>query len=76
MGTDTADRPSIIFPPPLFFSHFWVPAFFYLVMENMKILTLARKCGNHAILFACFKFGTVLHCYRYWGIKDLDGEKF
>jgi hypothetical protein len=22
---------------------------------NMKILTLARKCGNHAALFACFK---------------------
>jgi len=38
----------------------------------MKILTLAQKCGNHAILFARFKVGTALHRYRYWEIGDKE----
>jgi len=36
----------------------------------MKILTLARKCGNHAVLFACFKLGAVPNCYRYLEIVE------
>jgi hypothetical protein len=44
-------------------------------MANMKILTLARKCGKHAALFACFKVSAVPNCYRYLEIGDLDDEK-